>query len=97
MPEISGDEARALNRQAEQELILKNSNSVMACKRLLWEMWYDVDQGQHGSRSPYGDRVLELRDALYDTNEEAKFFDDYSKFLGRKKYVESKQQKDIQP
>ena len=88
MRELSPAECAANDRQRELDRIQRNENTVMACKRLLWEMWYDVEQGRRSACSLYGDRVLELRDALYERNEEAQFYEDYGKFLGRKKHAE---------
>lgn len=68
---------------------LENELAVASCKRILFDMYHTVEIGQINSRSPYGDKVLELRSALYRTDER-KFYEEYRKHeikMGWDKYA----------
>ena len=65
---------------------LKNELSVQSCKRILFEMYHDVETSQYGSRSLYGDKVLELQQALYEDGQGKVFYDEYAKYCEKMGY-----------
>ncbi|OGV36172.1 MAG: hypothetical protein A2020_12265 [Lentisphaerae bacterium GWF2_45_14] len=60
----------------KETLIL--SSKLASCKRILFDMWHKVEQGQFDSRSYIGDTALVLRDAIFEN--EAIFEQEYTNY-----------------
>lgn len=62
----------------------RNQNIVNNCKRILFSMWKDVEDGVVGSRSMYADKSLELCSALYDKGSiDDNFYKEYELFINK--------------
>lgn len=69
-----------------------SQNIINNCKRILFSMWKDVEDGVIGSRSMYADKSLELCSALYDKGSiDDNFYKEYELFVTRNKTTKGQQ------
>ena len=62
---------RAINSFYKLEHALKyTERQLISAKRVLFNMWQAVEDGQHDSRPYVGDTALSLRSALYGSSDE---------------------------